>query len=54
MCPIDIQRLLVEVGALKNSDHRLRSAEDFEQAQVSKDLRGSKISSTGDEDDDWD
>jgi len=48
----DLQRFLVDLGAVKDNDHRLPRLRDGD--QNSKNLRSGKISTSEDEDDDWD
>jgi len=48
----DLQRFLVDLGAVKDNDHRLLRQRDGD--QNSKKLRSGKISTSEDEDDDWD
>ena len=52
MSRADVQNLLVEVGAVKENDHRVLRRESSTDDHDSKTLRSGKLKY--DEDDDWD
>ena len=51
---IDLQSLLVEVGAVKQNDLRVLRSEQTENGQWPSDLQRSDVSANADDDDDWD
>lgn len=49
---VDLQRFLVDVGAVKENDYRVSRPKDFQ--PTSNNLRSGQATTTEDEDDDWD
>ena len=53
---LDLQRLLVEVGAVMPNDHRMIKSERHPNDQAYSSIRSGRqdVSKAGEEDDDWD